>query len=632
MKKVILYKIPLLFIACFLLSTALKATTYYVSPFGDDSFSGTSVGSAWKTFANVNNMNIQPGDSILFEGGQIFQGNIYVDSLDGNDPLSVVTFSSYGTGPATISALDSYGFYAYNTQGFSISNLIFEGSGMVSNTEHGIRFYADVAGDVKLSNIKIYKVEVRNFGLTGIAISSWNGNTGFKDVTIDSVNVHHVYEDGIVIWGFFDQSNIGWAHQNVMIKNTVVDSVPGFTASGHKGSGIILADVDSGVMQHCVAFDNGSGNSHCGGPGGIWAWDCNNVTIQFCESYRNSSGTGCDGLGFDFDGGMTNSVMQYNYSHDNDGAGFLLGQFDYARPWANNMVRYNISENDARTNGGAIELFKGAGTTMTGAQIFHNTIYLKASVDNPNIAAFSMVDWITGIDSTVVYNNIFQTENGAALIDIPVGYDAYFAGNLYWTSGAPFKIQYQGNIYNDLASWQTASANEMVGVTPAGISADPLLTNSGLGGVAYPSSPDQIHAYNLNVLSPAINGGLNLMTLFDVDSGNRDFFNNPAPLTIPDVGAFESSIPVGLQTVQNSNTKSTLFPNPVATGSNALLVSSDMISSVELTTSTGGRIWTKGNLNAKTMNVSTRNLSSGIYFIRIITLSGLQSVQKLVVL
>ena len=52
---------------------------------------------------------------------------------------------------------------------------------------------------------------------------------------------------------------------------------------------------------------------------------------------------------------MTNSVMQYNYSHDNDGAGYGLYQGSTSAPWSNNVVRYNISQNDGRKNGyGAI--------------------------------------------------------------------------------------------------------------------------------------------------------------------------------------------------------------------------------------------------------------------------------------
>src|SRR6185436_13456058 len=121
-----------------------------------------------------------------------------------------------------------------------------------------------------------------------------------------------------------------------------------------------------------------------------------------------------------------NSLMQYNYSHDNDGAGMLLGQFDYSRPWFNNIIRYNISENDGRTNGGGIELFKGPGTTMTGAKIYQNTVYVSpTSGSNPNLSAFFIVDWVTGIDSTEVYNNISQTTGSVPLVNIPAGYKAY---------------------------------------------------------------------------------------------------------------------------------------------------------------------------------------------------------------
>ncbi len=632
MKKNLLLKTVFLLLVNIVFLSGLKATTYYVSPTGDDTWSGTRTDSAWQTIANINSMNIQPGDSILFEGGQTFTGNIYLDETDANSSSSVVNFSSYGTGKATISADNSYGFFAYNTQGIHISNLIFDGSGMLTNTDNGIIFYADLPGDVKLSNVKIYNVEIKNFGSTGITIGAYNGNTGYKDVTIDSVHVHHVYENGIVSYGFFDQANIGWAHQNMLIQNTLVDSVPGYSASGHRGSGIIMSDVDSGIMQHCVAHDNGTGNTHCGGPGGIWAWDCNNVTIQFCEAYRNSSGTGCDGLGFDFDGGVTNSVIQYNYSHDNDGAGYLLGQFDYARPWFNNILRYNISQNDSRTNGGAIELFKGPGTTMTGAQIYNNTIYTTPSVNNPTISAFTFVDWITGIDSTVVYNNIFQTTGDVPLIDIPVGYDAYFAGNLYSASGGAFKIQYQGTLYNDLVTWRTATSNEMIGATATGMIANPMLTNAGSGGTVYPAFPDQLDAYKLPVGSPAINTGLNLAISFGINSGNHDFFNNPAPYGgASDIGAFESSVVSVVGTNHTIENKISSYPNPVRSGNNIQLIAADIISSVELMDATGVSLWKKENINANSQIISTKNFGSGIYFIRVVSNEGNQAVQKLVI-
>ena len=54
------------------------------------------------------------------------------------------------------------------------------------------------------------------------------------------------------------------------------------------------------------------------------------IVIQYNESYGDKTAAGADGGGFDLDGGtQEESVMQYNYSHDNDRPGFLLCQY----PW-----------------------------------------------------------------------------------------------------------------------------------------------------------------------------------------------------------------------------------------------------------------------------------------------------------
>ena len=47
-------------------------TTYYVSPTGSDTATGTSAADAFKTVAKVNSLDLDGGDSVLFEGGQTF--------------------------------------------------------------------------------------------------------------------------------------------------------------------------------------------------------------------------------------------------------------------------------------------------------------------------------------------------------------------------------------------------------------------------------------------------------------------------------------------------------------------------------------------------------------------------------
>ncbi len=527
-------------------------SAYYVSSNGDDSNNGTTIATAWATIGKVNSTVFLPGDSLYFEGGQTFNGNIYLPATDANDPNNIFAITSYGTGKATINAGSSYGFYAYNTQGFSISNLIFDGNNTSTNTGIGISIFSDLSGDVKLSNISISNIEVKNFGSEGIKIYTTVNLTGFQNVSLSDLIVHDVTNNGIIMFGFISQSLVGWQHKNVTVSNCEVYNVPGSSVpANYQGSGIVLEGVDGGVIQNSVAHDNGQNNTFCGGPAGIWTLESNNMIIQSCESYRNHSGAGCDGAGFDLDGGVTNSIMQYNYSHDNDGAGYLLGQYDHARPWSNNTMRYNISENDGITNEGGIELFKGPGTTMSGANIFNNTVYVSTQAANTNESAVYFSNWVMGIDGVAFYNNIFYSTGGVPLVNIPMGYSAFFAGNIYWTSGSSLSILYQGNQYSSLASWQTATGNEIVGGSPAGYTSDPMLTNPGAGGtIGFGNSLTSLDAYKINNSNSSANAtALDLSSLYSINTGTKDFWGTPIPGgTANDIGAnqFSTVLPLVL--------------------------------------------------------------------------------------
>jgi hypothetical protein len=622
-------------ICFFLLAGTIKAQTFYVSPNGNDGNSGNSISSAWKTISKVNSTALSPGTTILFEAGYTYPGSIELDASDANNPSVPVTISSFGSGKATISSGSAKGLYAYNTQGVKISDLIFEGSGMYTNNSDGVLVYNDLNGNVKLDSFQFRSVEIRNYGKSGLTILSVKGNSGFRNVVIDGLNVHHVKENGIVTRGFTMQSHTGWAHKNIKVTNTEVHHVPGYAdPSTHRGSGIIFGQVDNGVIEHSAAHDNGSANTHCGGPGGIWTWDSNNITIQYCESYNNSGGTGCDGLGFDLDGGVTNSVMQYNYSHDNDGAGYLLGQYDYARAWSNNVVRYNISVNDGRTNAGGITLFKGPGTTMNGAKIYNNTVYTSASATNSGVGAFKFTEWNTGINGVEVYNNIFQSAGGAYLVYVPTGYTATFAGNLYWSSGSAFKIYNNSVFYNSLSAWRTATGNEQSGSTVTGIAADPQLLNTGLSGIIFPADVSQLNAYTLASASPARNTGLNLMNMYSINIGVNDFFNNPlASAAVFDIGAHEApdDLTTGIESVSGKKKDISIYPNPVQSGNVIHVKDVELPYAAELISITGASVWKENNIEDPEYVIQTTGLAAGPYFITIVDKNGSKKVNKLII-
>jgi hypothetical protein len=617
--EIMKYKINFSILIVALLATLNIAypKNYFISSTGNDSATGNTVPTAWKTIEKLNSIDINPGDRVFFEGGKTFYGSIFLLNTDANDASNTVVITSYGNQKATINSGANYGFYAYNTQGFTLRDLIFEGSGMSTNTNDGVVLYADISGDVKLFNISLVNLEIKNYGKTGLVVGSYNKLTGYHTLLIDSVKVHDVMANGIVTWAEYNQTGIDAAHHDIAMKNCEVYNIPGFPDStSHKGSGIIMGDVNSGIIENCVAYNNGEGNTHCGGPGGIWAWSSNRITIQFCESHHNHSGAGCDGVGFDLDGGVTNSTLQYNYSHDNDGSGILLGQFENAKSWFNNVVRYNISENDGRTNGGGITLFKGPNTTFEGLKVYHNSIYLTNATNNidKSFGVFSIIDWNTGINGVEIYNNIFQTKGNVPLISIPKGYNPYFAGNLYWSSGDTFKINYQDKIYSDLSEWRSSTGNEKIKSLQTGIVADPMLINPGKGEIVYPKSPDKLNAYSLANNSPAINAGLDLKAQFGIDSIFRDFFNNNVPIgNAPDIGAYESSF---ITSINDIVTKRNVISSIIVNQSEILKYSlSKNTHSIEMFTIDGALVWNLYVFNENIIEIPTNELNRGYYFL-----------------
>ena len=547
---------------------------YYVNTTGNNT-DGLSIATAWTSLDKVNTKKFNPGDTVVFEGGKSFTGNLEFDNTDGNASSKPLVLTTYGTGMATINTTltSKCGFKATNTQGIHIRNLRFigPGNGTQKDIDGMLFFTTNTSG--YLSNIHIENCEVSGFGYCGIRFySNWDVNVkaGYKDVVIDQCKVHDCRENGIVSFAYDNQNTNFYHHKNFSIRNTEVYNITGYAASSHKGSGIVLSQIDSSLIERCVAYQTGTANSACGGPGGIWVWAANAITIQYCESHHNSSGasTGCDGLGFDLDGGVTNSVVQYCYSHDNDGAGYLLGNFAGARPWGNNVVRYCVSVNDAKTNNSAVTLFTAPNTQWNGLKLYNNTIVVSPSAKNkyPDFGAFQMTDYGTTMSGVECYNNIFYTTGGLPLVSVPATFAAQnpkFIGNAYYANNEAFKITY-GTAYNSLTTFRNAGAFcEKNGSTNTGMDANPLLQNMGKNPLTlFPKPTDSLDAFALTQNSPCRNAGLDLKTLFGIDMGSRDYVGKVNKTeNAHDIGAFEyGAVSSGL--ISTEAARVLVYPNP----------------------------------------------------------------------
>ena len=410
---------------------------YYVSLLGDDSNTGSSETQPWRSIDRVNAAQLLSGDSVWFRADQTFVGTLYLTSVRQNSrhTPSAVTIGSYGSGSATIDAGFGAGFMAKNRGGVHLVNLNFVGAGASKNTTSGILFINTLPGSTKLEDIRIHRVGVSGFKYAGISLvarptdMSWSG---FRDVKITNTISYNNGDAGISCIGAWNPEQKGYAHTDFYLGNCSAYRNAGIPGKGsHSGSGIVLAQVDGAIIEHCRAYENGNLNDYeGGGPVGIWAWDANRVVIQFNESHHNRTGSSKDGAGFDLDGGVTNSVVQYNYSHNNDGAGYLLAQFEGARPFYGNVLRYNLSVNDGRRNRyGGIHLWStGANGGITDTVFYANSIYTAQSADGNPAAVDCMSE---GIRNIRFYNNCFQTNGKVVFVRGETNQGAMFKGNTF---------------------------------------------------------------------------------------------------------------------------------------------------------------------------------------------------------
>jgi hypothetical protein len=527
--------------------------TYYVSPSGNDDHSGASVQAAWRTLDKVNSTDLDPGDKVLLEAGREFPGGLLLSEEDAGTLTQPVLIGSYGSGRARIKAGDGSGVTVWNAGGVVVENLIVMGRDYRTNVGSGIKIVNELPGNRKLEYIRVHNIEASGFGRKedpapeglqtpngcGIFVggnASDKSKSGYRDVRItDCVTCQNEYF-GILITGYWQDDPDTYANGHVYVGYCRMDDNPGDPNyfRNHSGSGILMEDVDGGVIEYCQASNNGyKGGCRVGGPIGIWAAVANNVIIQCCESHHNRAGKG-DGGGFDFDGGTTNSILQYNYSHDNDGAGYLICSYkDAPHTFHDNIVRYNISVNDGRRGHAGIQFWSGSPKEdpIHSTQIYGNTVYARCS---PAVG-FAPRE---GIYNTKVCNNLFVTANSHKLVaGGPDRSTAIFAGNAYWSVDGTFDIAG----YKSLEDWRKATGQEMLNGNPVGLAVDPKAAELGSDVVVGdPTKLCMLAAYRLQEGSPLIDAGLDLGKLFGIDVGKRDFYGNPIPQGKGlDVGAHE---------------------------------------------------------------------------------------------
>ena len=524
-------------------STSKSKSVYYVCASGHDTNSGTSSEEAWRTTRRVNEHSLQPGDTVRFKGGEVFDGDgLFLGQNEAGSADDPVRIQSFGDGRATIRPTEDVpGVFIFNTAGIIVDGLILEGNGIHESSVDGILVYTDLPDNARLPYIRILNTDVHQFyqGIFLIAESTDATFSGFDDVLIENTRVYNSLHNGIHTLGQYPGSESDQSHTYVTIRSCEVFNVPGDPNLGdtvpHSGSGIIMAGVKGGLIDRCYAHNNGGDgdtDTH-GGPVGIWTWGSDSVTIQRSLVHDQKTGpSNTDGGGFDIDGGATNAVLQYNYSYNNFGAGYLLAGFDGAPPLTNATVRYNISWGDGinpnGTMGAGIHLWKGNNTTLEDITIHNNLLY--ATGDSNAVVTYQSGD----MPEIRFYNNVIVGENGVPLIDIDSNTNFFeLKGNAYWAPKGDWadKWQWGGDRFDSLEEWRHATGNpETMDGAPVGLQIDPLIQSLTSG--AQPTSVEemlQMEAFRLLDNSPLHESGIDLTTDAGIHPGDTDFFGTELP-------------------------------------------------------------------------------------------------------
>jgi hypothetical protein len=497
----------------------LAAKEYFVRPTGNDEANGTSTSAAWRTIDRVNRARFQPGDSVRFEAATTFNGNLRLSAEDAGTSNDPVVIGSFGDGRATILAGRRTGISVENAGGVAIENLIVAGTGRTNNLGYGICCDNTLTNGQRLGYLRIANVEARDFGIFGILVGG--SHAGFEHVLITNCVMHGNLRGGMEVAGRLPWDSTVYAHADVHVTHCQAFDNTGDPTylKNHSGSGIVLYQIDGGVMEYCTAWNNGALCHSSGGGVGLWMCAARSVVIQHCESFGNRT-SGGDGGGFDIDGGCVDCVLQYNYSHDNDGPGLMVYTYPYAF-FADRgaVVRFNISENDSRKGRRYAGLWvRTDGKQITGLEIYNNTVVIGPWTDQAALINARDVE-------ARIWNNIFIA-SGSALplrVELPDN-RVRFENNLYWRKGGPTEISWGAQTYSSLREWRARTGQELLSGVPEGLFADPDLTRD--PQEARPGERrglEAVRAFRPLPGSPVLAGGLDLRKMFGLDTGARDF-------------------------------------------------------------------------------------------------------------
>lgn len=491
---------------------------------GNDENDGRSPDAAWQSLSRVNSEIFQPGDAICFTAGETWQGQLAPQG-SGADGAPIV-IAQYGEGQRPridAGAEDLQALLLFNVQFWEVNDLEFTNDKGSPGDYRGILVQGKDVGELEhiyIQNTYVHDVTGHVYWIGGSTADSppwikfktgWDASkrtggivfevdsdsgtkTWFNDVRIEG-NVVSDTSFGGIIFKQFD-GGYGWGvrssasdskftpHQNIVIRNNYVSQ----SNTDYGCNTIYVTGSQHVLIERNVCEDSGTS--------AIEAYNSDDVLIQYNETFGTvKKAGGTDSNGIDADRATTNTVIQYNYVHDN-GDGILLCQFAFG----DSVVRYNLVANNSRW---AINLHSDPAARN---HTYNNLFYIEGLGSGNLVGSSGGSEYLTS-GSYVFTNNIFHSSRSQSLVS---------------TGSA---VSYATNFFSGVTARGSGAMTGSPGFVSAGALPD---------GDASGPALDELDGFQLNSSSSAVGAGTNM-----ADNGGGDFWGNALYQGQPDIGPGE---------------------------------------------------------------------------------------------
>ncbi len=398
---------------------------YYIDSIGgDDSNSGTSENSPWKTIYGHEYVFV-PGTKVLFKCGGAYDFTDTTLTVEGTKENPIV-ISSYGEGdrPLLYAKGKTNVLNLFDCSYVTVSDVQItapDGGGIWINT------YNKASEGILIDNIKFfgiqnYEVDYRDnlsygpaYGRTCIMVKGLYINNIYPVNNLTISNCEMVDSaNGISSCGYCKYSpDMAADIEPVFNKGLLVENC---YFADMDAEAIIVGINDGAVVRNCVSKRCCLGADEPDENGNVkyftaamWFWGSENCVIEHCEiSDQKNYG---DGMTVDFESYSNNCTYQYVYSHDN--VRFVMNNAKLV-PQRGNTVRYCLSVND-----GIGRNRVASGTGEIGFSFYNNTIvncghfdysalrnsYVANNIVMPRVGYKVRCDWETATKGNNTFEN-----------------------------------------------------------------------------------------------------------------------------------------------------------------------------------------------------------------------------------